>query len=70
MDERQDLLLRLGFSLNELGKQMEQRRVKIQNLLAQGYSYDAPEMVVLVKEYYMLQCQFSSLETQFQETKM
>ncbi len=70
MDERQDLLLRLGFSLAELGKQMKQRRDKIQQLLTQGYSPDTPEIVALAKEYHLLQSQFSSIEAQFQETKM
>ena len=66
MNEQQDLLLRLGFSLAELGNQMQKRRDKI---LAQGISPDAPEPVQLAKEYRLLQSQFASLEAQFQETK-
>jgi DNA-binding transcriptional MerR regulator len=69
MNEQQDLLLRLGFSLAELGNQMQKRRDKIEELLAQGISPDAPEPVQLAKEYRLLQSQFASLEAQFQETK-
>ena len=69
MNEQQDLLLRLGFSLAELGKQMETRRDRIKELLAQGCSPDSPEPVQLAKEYRLLQSQFACLEAQYQETK-
>ena len=69
MNEQQDLLLRLGFSLAELGNQMQKRRDKIEELLAQGCSPDAPEVVQLTKESQLLQSQFTCLEAQYQSTK-
>lgn len=69
MDERTDLLLRLGLSLNELGVQIKLRQERVKELLSQGYSYDSPELIRLAKEYHLLQCQFRSLEAQFKEAK-
>ena len=69
MDERTDLLLRLSFSLKELGIQMKYRRGKAKELLSQGHAYDSPELIRLAKEYHLLQCQFASLEAQFKEVK-
>lgn len=69
MDERSDLLLRLGLSLNELGVQIKLRQERAKEFLSQGYSYDSPELIRLAKEYHLLQCQFASLEAQFKEGK-
>ena len=69
MDERTDLLLRLRLSLKELGIQMKDRQDKVKGLLSQGHPYDSPELIRLTKEYHLLQCQFASLEAQFNEVK-
>ena len=69
MNEQQDLLLRLGFSLAELENQMQKRRDKIEELLASGYAPNAPEIVQLTKEYHLAQSQFACLEAQYQSTK-
>ena len=69
MDERADLLLRLGFSLKEIGGQMESRRDKVKQLLSEGHTYESPEVIRLAREYQLLQSQFASLEAQFKEVK-
>ncbi len=69
MNEQQDLLLRLGLSLGELGRQMEKRRDKLKTLLSQDCSPDTAEAVQLATEYRLLQSQFTCLEAQYQNTK-
>lgn len=69
MDERTDLLLRLGFSLKELGMQMKHRQDRVTQLLSQGHTCESPEIIRLVKEYQLLKGQFASLEAQFKEVK-
>ena len=69
MNENTVLLLRLGMDLYELGKQLETRRNRIEQLVAQNGLHDSPDLLQQIQEYNLLKGQFASLEAQFETAK-
>ena len=66
MNENTVLLLRLGMDLYELGKQLETRRNRIEQLVAQNGLHDSPDLLQQIQEYNLLKGRFASPEAQFE----
>ena len=69
MNENTELLLKLSAALYSLGIRIEKIRRKVEEMVLRGCDYESEELKQLVKEYKLLQCQFASLEAQYQQVK-
>lgn len=67
MEEKKDLLLRLGFSLYQMGIKVETARRKLKSLTEKGLPYESAEMITALNELQLLDSQWKSLERKYLE---
>lgn len=67
MDDKKDLLLRLGSGLYQLGIKAETARRKLKRLTEDGGTYESEEVLAALHELQILNSQWKSLEKQYLE---
>lgn len=69
MEEKKELLIRLGFSLYQIGNKVETARRRLKDLVEKGVSYASTELLAVVDELKIIDAQWKSLEGQYLELK-
>ena len=69
MDYRKELLLASAARLYSLGVDLEAARARLKELVEQGVSYDAEEMIRAYRDFKELDQQWKTLEQQYLELR-